>query len=98
MSSRPSAAILIISPSSMSGPYVLLTQGPRIAHLSSDAELKIGSHVAEPAIRHPGARTGLVAVTAGSALDAIGGLTMAADKGGGELVCPAARHRKLRKL
>jgi hypothetical protein len=81
----------------MSGPYVLLTQGPRIAHLSSDAELKIGSHVAEPAIRHPGARTGLVAVTAGSALDAIGRLTVAADMGG-ELVCPAARHRKLWQL
>jgi hypothetical protein len=31
----------------MSGPCGLLTQGPRIAHLSSDAELKIGSHIAE---------------------------------------------------
>jgi hypothetical protein len=30
-------------------------------------------------------------------LDAIGGLTVAADMGG-ELVCPAARHRKLRQL
>src|SRR5213078_2036288 len=49
ISSRPSAAILIISSRSMRGPCVLLTQDPRIDHLSSDAELKIGSHVAEPA-------------------------------------------------
>jgi len=53
MSSRPSAAILIISPSSMSGPCGLLTQGPPIAHLSRDAEPKIGSHVAEPSHTSP---------------------------------------------
>jgi hypothetical protein len=49
MSSKPpSAAILIIS--SLSGAdLVLHTQGPRIDHLSSDTELRIGSHVAEPA-------------------------------------------------
>jgi len=74
---------------------VLPTQGPRIAHLASDAELKLGSHVAEPSRNH-GVRTGLVALAAASALDAIGGLTVAADMGG-ELVCPAARHRKLRQ-
>jgi len=44
-------------------------------------------------IRHHGARTGLVAVAAGSALDEIGRLSVAADMGG-ELVCPAARHAR----
>jgi hypothetical protein len=35
--------------------------------------------------------------TTGSALDAVGGLTVAADRAE-KLVCPAARHRKLRQL
>src|SRR5215471_10516979 len=48
-SSRPSAAILIISSRSMDGPCCLLTQGLLIDHLSSDAELKSGSYVADPA-------------------------------------------------
>jgi hypothetical protein len=50
-SSRPSAAILIISSRSIRGRCVLLTQGPRIDHLSSDAELKIGSHLAVVVVR-----------------------------------------------
>lgn len=75
---------------------MLLTQGPRIAHLSSDAELKIGSHVAEPAMRQHGARTGLFAdyrLGARCGWRSDGGCGQ-----GGELVCPAARHRKPRQL
>src|SRR6476659_11370 len=98
MSSRPSAAILIISPSSMSGPCGLFTQGPRIAHLSSDAELKIGSHVAEPS--HTSARCEDRASYGNCRLARCSmrlAVTVAADMGG-QLVCPAPRHRTLRQL
>src|SRR6478736_10165842 len=98
MSSRPSAAILIISPSSMSEPCGLLTQGPPIAHLSNDAELKIGSHVARtvPYVSTGPDRAGCGYCRLGARCD------WRSDRGwrtwAESFACPAARQCRLRML